>query len=95
MSVSTFKRAVQAGDWIRVVDGVRRLRAEGMTDAEVYRLALAADGSLTRAAWDDQVGKALEQNEDPFTRIEATYRAQVQEEHDDSPVARDRRMRRT
>lgn len=58
MTPSVAKRSLASSDPVIFGKAYNALIAEGHTDRALYRLALAADGTLTQDEWSDRVKAA-------------------------------------
>ena len=61
-TLNTLKAAVKANDYKLIAENVRGFRKAGLSDREIYRMALAADPNLDFDTWTDTVTTALEKN---------------------------------
>ena len=68
MNITTFKRAVATEDRFWIAKGVREFKASGLTDREVFRLALAVFSDLDFGLWTDTVKVALQRHPAKFGR---------------------------
>lgn len=53
MSITTFKSAVRSRDSKVIRQAVEAMKASGLTEREVYRIAKAGDPDLTQDEWSD------------------------------------------
>jgi hypothetical protein len=60
MSLTAAKRALASNDPVLFGNTYRQLVKEGHSDSALFRLALGADGTLTRDEWTDRVKTATE-----------------------------------
>lgn len=66
MELQHVRRGLQSGDLKRVAQVVRTLQGEGLSERDIYRLALAGDPELTLEAWGDLATAALESKLDAY-----------------------------
>lgn len=55
MTLTQFKRAVRSYNIERILHGVTEFRTRGLTENEIFRLALAGEPMLDRRDWNDLV----------------------------------------
>lgn len=60
LTLSAAKRALASSDPALFARAYNALIKEGHSDSALYRLALAADGTLSRDEWSDRVATAKE-----------------------------------
>ena len=68
LDLKAFRSAVAHQDPHRIAVGVRAAQADGLTEDQIFRIALATDSEMTRDAWADLVQESLTKHPAEFKR---------------------------